>query len=388
MAKSREAGPVRISAETFRDLLDSAESFTLVDTRDEESFEGWHIDGAERYFHKPDREFSVEEFQETLDVDRGSSIVTICAKGKASKDLANRLHDEGFRDVRYVDGGMRAWSAVYDVVDITVPGDAAVVQLQRRAKGCLGYLVADPGAGVAAAVDVTRHTEEFRSVAADHGWEIERVLDTHVHADHISGGSTLAAELGVPYHLGERAEERDVGVDYVPLARNETVSVGEIELKAVFTPGHTSETASYLVDATALLSGDTVFVDGVGRTELQFGDDSAATGAEQLYDSLHGTVLAEPDDVVVLPGHFSVSPSGESGGQPGTEVSTTVRALRTDAPILQRDRDAFVEYVVDHVPEKPPNYEQVIAINQGREQPENEQEAVELEVGPNNCAAE
>lgn len=385
MARTAERAPGKISAERLKELLDSDEEFTLLDTRPEADFEGWHIPAAERCGFKPDADLDVEMFQSKTGLDRDDSIVVICAKGITSEHLAEELVAAGYEDVRNVEGGMRAWSAVYDAVDVETSGEAAIVQLQRRAKGCLGYLVADPETGAAAAVDVPRHTDAYRDAADERGWHIERVLDTHIHADHISGGRELADELDVPYHLGERVAERDVDFEYDPLSRNDVVSVGGVDLKALFTPGHTSGMASYLVDDSAVLTGDTVFVDSVGRTELQFGDSDAASGAEMLYDSLHGTLLAEPDSVVVLPGH--ADPASDVF-DPGSEVSTTVRHLRTGLALLDRDRESFVAHITDTVPEKPPNYERVIDINRGQAAPEDDEEAIELELGPNRCAAE
>ena len=379
--------PTNISAEELKRLVDSGEPFALVDTRDAESFEEWRLAGATQFFYKPDREFDPEAFASETGLTPDDPVVTICAKGISSGALAEELVDAGYEDVRHVHDGMRGWSAVYDAIDVDTDGSAEIVQLQRRAKGCLGYLVADPETGAAAAVDPTRHVETVREAAAERGFEIERVLDTHIHADHLSGGRRLADALGIPYHLGERVAERDPGFAYDPLSRNEVLAVGDVEIKALFTPGHTSGMVSYLVGGEALLTGDTVFVDGVGRTELQFGDADAASGAALLYESLQATVLAEPDPVTVLPGHFSVSDGGAYGAEPGSEVSTTVRALRTELSVLRGDREAFSEHVVESAPEKPPNYERIIAINRGHSTAEAD-EAIELELGPNRCAAE
>ncbi|MFW5978114.1 MAG: MBL fold metallo-hydrolase, partial [Halohasta sp.] len=310
-----------ISAEEFRDRLDAGEPVTVVDTRADESFESWRLADSIQYFYKPFHEFDPDDFEAETGLGPGDPIVTMCAKGKASDDLAAELAEAGYEQVAVVEEGMRAWSAVYDHVRIAYD-DFQVVQLQRRAKGCLGYVIESDGE--AAVVDATRHTDEFREAASELDSEIVAVFDTHVHADHISGGRELAAEVGVPYYLGATATDRGVDYDYEPLGANEVVSVGEVDIKALATPGHTSEMVSYLVGHEALLTGDTVFVDAVGRTELQFGDGDASTGAELLYDSLHRTLLAEPDSVNVLPGHFTVNDDGTTPITPGEPVDTTV----------------------------------------------------------------
>ncbi|MFW5896219.1 MAG: MBL fold metallo-hydrolase, partial [archaeon] len=152
-------------------------------------------------------------------------------------------------------------------------------------------------------------------------------------------------------------------------------------------PGHTSEMMNYRVDEW-LLTGDTLFVDSVGRTELQFGDDDASRGAELLYDTLHETILELPDDTRILPGHLTVASDGRfENGTPGEPVSARLADLRETLDVLQLDEAAFVERLTENAPDKPPNYEDVIAINTGSETPASESEATELELGPNNCAA-
>ncbi|QWC19692.1 rhodanese-like domain-containing protein [Halorubrum sp. 2020YC2] len=419
-----------ISADEFRDRIDarrrSDRDFTVVDTRPEESFAGWRVADAVHYFYKPFHEFDVDDFERETGLSPDDSVITLCAKGKASEDFAAGLDAAGYDDVVVVADGMRGWSAVYDRTDVPLqdrPSSAPpldVVQIQRRAKGCLGYLViggreageadhaltdspasdSDGSDRVAVAVDVSRHGDEWVAAAAERDASIAAVLDTHVHADHLSGGRALADDLGVPYYLPAAAADRDVAHAFEPIGRNETLDVGGVDLKALATPGHTDDGASYLVDDAAVLTGDTLFTDSVGRTELQFsaggdgGDESAADegaagAARRLYDSLHGTLLAQPDGVVVCPGHFAVANDGTTGDVvPGEPVFATVGDARRDIEVLGLDREAFVERITRTLPEKPPNYESVIAANRGVESPPDETAAIELELGPNRCAAE
>ncbi len=379
-----------LTAEEFRDLQDRGESYALVDTRPAESFDSWHIEGAINYTYKPHHEFDVEDFRAETGLEPADRILTICAKGKSSFDIVDELAAAGYDDVTVIEDGMRAWSRVYDVTTVPTESDGIeLLQVQRRAKGCLGYVVCGTETRRAAVIDATRHVDEFVDAAESAGYEIAAVFDTHVHADHISGGRMLADQLNVPYYLGEDATDRGVAHEYTPMARNEVVTVGEVDVKALATPGHTSEMVSYLLDGEAVATGDTLFVDSVGRTELQFGDAEAAEGADQLYDSLHGTLLALPEDVTVLPGHFAVSDAGETGELTrGEPIVGSVGTIRTTVDLLGRPRDAFLEHVTERRPEKPPNYERIIGLNTGREDVEDETEAIELELGPNRCAAE
>ncbi|WP_254765963.1 MBL fold metallo-hydrolase [Salinilacihabitans rarus] len=388
-----------LTAERLAELQDEDAEFVLLDTRPEESFEAWHVKGATNFPFGPEEDLDEDGQLDDLravvgDHDR---IVAICAKGLSSGNLATQLASATDEfEVQAVEGGMKDWSGVYDHVAVDV-GGPTVVQVQRRAKGCLGYVVGGE-TGAAVVVDPTEDTGEFEVAAAEHGLTIEAVIDTHVHADHLTGGRRLAGDLGVPYYLGEHAEERDLAYEYEPLARNEVLDVGDLDVKALHTPGHTSESLSLLVDDAALLTADTLHVDSVGRTELEFGEgdsedasgDAANEGAERgarlLYGSLHRTLLAEPDGITILPGHVEVTSEGEFGhGSPGEPIATTVGEARTGIDLLSLDEAAFVDRMAD-AGEKPANYEEIIELNRGvREEPP--EDRVELELGPNNCSA-
>jgi glyoxylase-like metal-dependent hydrolase (beta-lactamase superfamily II)/rhodanese-related sulfurtransferase len=376
-----------IPAERLAEWIDAGERFALVDTRTPESFEAWHVRGALNVPYDPDEgvdERRLAELEAAID---GRPVVVICGKGATSTAFGLELERRG-HDVTVVSRGMRAWSELHDVVPVETGSDDLVVrQVQRRAKGCLGYVVGSESAGVAAVVDATRRTDRFKAAAADAGLAVEHALDTHVHADHVSGTPSLASDVGVPYYLGAAASDRGVAYEYEPLSDGDVLEVGDVAVEALHTPGHTSEMVNYLVDGELLLTGDTLFVDSVGRTELQFGTADAAHGAKLLYDSLHETVLELPDDTLVLPGHLAVTNDGHyEGGSPGEPVAARLGDLRERLELLSLDEAAFVDRLTESIPEKPPNYETIIAINTGRTTVDDD-EAVELELGPNNCAA-
>ncbi len=196
----------------------------------------------------------------------------------------------------------------------------------------------------------------------------------------------MADGLAVPYYLGARAADRGVDFEFTPLERNEVLGVGDLELKALSAPGHTSEMINLLVDGAALLTADTLHVDSVGRTELEFSESEGEEGAEMLYETLHRTILAEPEDVVVLPGHVSVADDGTfEHGSAGEPIRTTVREARTEIDVLALEEETFVDRMAD-AGEKPANYEAIIDLNRGLEERPPE-DRTELELGPNNCSA-
>ncbi|MFB6090975.1 MAG: rhodanese-like domain-containing protein [Halobellus sp.] len=382
--------PKVLAQRTVDDLaraIDAGAALTVVDTRPPESFDAWHVPGAVNVpFHPVDGLGAGFTWDDVGAVVGDGPVAVICAKGLASTAFGFELSKRGYEDVSVVKGGMADWSKLYDVVEIATDGDLFLAQVQRRAKGCLGYVVGDREKREAIVVDPTRQHHEFELVAADAGLVVAGVADTHVHADHLSGGRELAERRSVPYYLGADATERDVKFDFEPLADGETLSVGDVEIEVRAAPGHTTELVNLLVDGEFLLTGDALFVESVGRTELEFGEERAEIGAEMLYETIHERYADLADDVVVLPGHVSVDADGRFGAaRPGELVAARLGELRADLDLFSLDREGFVERVVEAGGDKPPNYRTVVDVNRGVFELDPD-EGEDLELGPNNCA--
>ena len=377
----------QITVDELAAAIDAGEDLTVVDTRPPESFDAWHVPGAVNVSYHPVEGLGAGfSWDDVAEIVEGRSVAVICGKGLSSTSFGFELSTRGY-DVQVVKGGMEDWSKLYDVVEVETDGDLYLAQIQRRAKGCLGYVVGDREAGEALVVDATRQHHEFELVAADHGMVITGVLDTHVHADHVSGGRALAERLSVPYYLSADADSRGVAYDYEPLADGEALSIGDVDVEVLAAPGHTTELVNLLVDDTYLLSADTLFVESVGRTELEFGEEGAEQGARMLYETIHERYDPLDDDVVVLPGHVSVDADGRFAvGEPGELIAATLGDLRDELDLFALDEAAFVERLTGDGTEKPRNYETVIDVNRGTAELD-EHEATEIELGPNNCAA-
>lgn len=378
----------QVTAREFEDERTSGKAFVVIDTRPEDSFESWHAPGAVNVPFGPVESLDDETRARIDELAGGVPIRTICGKGATSTALAAELDADGYEDVAVVKGGMRDWNALYEQARVDTDSDVQITQFQRRGKGCLSYLVVAPDAGEAVVVDPARHVEQYVLAAAEHDAEITHVLDTHIHADHISGGRELADRLGVPYHLGARAEDRGVEFAFYPVEGGDEIRVGDQKITVLDAPGHTSELVVYRVGDDAVLTGDALFLDSVGRTELEFGDDDAQKGAEMAYDTLHDTLLDLPDDITVLPGHVTITNDGRyEHASPGEPVAASLETVRDNLDLAGLDRDAFVDQLVEGDQEEPANYETIIAINTGQAEPDREREATELETGANNCSA-
>jgi len=379
-----------ITADELKEKIDRDEDFVLFDNRSPEDYENWHIAAAENMDYSATNEELRGDFDAVRDeLDKDTEIITICAVGNASQAFSEWLEERDYENVSSVDGGMEAWSRVYDIVPIATRDDnIEIIQLQRRSKGCLGYVVGCRRTGEAAIIDPSRHTQQFLEAARDHGFDVTAIFETHIHADHLmTGGKRLRDELDVPYYLGSEIETRDPQFEYDPVDPNDTVDIGEVTLKGVHTPGHTTGSTSWLVEDEAIMTGDTLFVESVGRTELQFEGGDAEEASAVLYETLQ-KLMAEPDTVTVLPGHFNVTDAGEYVGvTPGMPMQSPVGHIRTRNEMIQMDKEEYVQAAFETIPEKPPNYEEIIATNEGKRELEGEEEADELELGPNRCAA-
>ena len=374
-----------VDPESLKDRIDAGEDVTLLDARMQSDYEEWRIDGENvTSINVPYFEFLEDDIDDDV-LDRipdDREVTVLCAKGGASEYVAGTLAERGY-DVDHLEDGMNGWASIYEAVEVErYDGDGTLLQYQRPSSGCLGYLLYDDGE--AAIIDPLRaFTDRYLDDADDLGVDLQYALDTHVHADHISGVRDLDAE-GVEGVIPEAAVDR--GVTYADelttAADGDTFDVGDATIEAVATPGHTTGMTSYLVDEGLLATGDGLFIESVARPDLEEGDDGAPDAARMLYESLQERVLTLPDDTLVGGAHFSDSAEPAADGTYTAPVGELVEAM--DA--LTMDEDAFVDLILSDMPPRPANYEEIIATNLGQNAVDDE-EAFTLELGPNNCAA-
>ena len=238
-------------------------------------------------------------------------------------------------------------------------------QITHDDLGCASYLIGDKNAGVAAVVDPKLDIDVYLRLARYFGVSIEHILETHNHADHVSGHGRLAAATGATIRIHEHA-----GPDYEHEAFTDgwELELGAVRVRAVHTPGHRPEHSAFtLVDTGrgpepwAVLTGDTLFVGDIARPDLAVDKEQGARG---IFHSLQDKLLALPDDCEVWPGHLG----GSLCGGPGMDmkVSSTIGYERAHQELLAiADEDEFVEQATASLGPQPPNFEDIVALNRG-----------------------
>lgn len=238
-------------------------------------------------------------------------------------------------------------------------------QVLHEDLACASYLIGDGAAGVAAVVDPQWDIEPYLHHARLHDVRIEHVLETHNHADHVSGHGRLTRSTGARIHVHRLAAAE---YDHDPFDDGWKLSIGEVEVEAMHTPGHRPEhTAFVLRDAKrgpepwAVLTGDSLFVGDVARPDLAIDKRDGASG---IFRSLHERLLSLADQVEVWPGHIGGSMCGSAGIDHKTSSTIGFERRHNRALRFETESD-FVEDAIATIGRQPPNVERIVSLNRG-----------------------
>lgn len=364
-------------AELGEQLFDGGVRPLVLDIRHRDEFEEWHIPGGENVDVYDELQNDPQAAEDALsELPDGREVVTVCAAGVVARQATQLLEENGYEAKTLVDG-MNGWSRLHLGAPVDVDVDGTLVQVARPGKGCLSYvLVSD---GEAAVFDPSHYPVAYEERIEELDAKLVGVYDTHAHADHVSGGRELADRNDVPYHL-HPADATDI--EAVPLEDGQVFTVGNVDVTVVHTPGHSPGGVTYAVDDEALLTGDTLFHESVGRVELGvragIDDTDVQENAATLYESLRR--LRELDgDPLVLPSH--------DPGSPVPPVAARMSEVEERNEDFRRNREVLIEKLASDVPDHPPNFQRVKRANVGLESIDRD-ELADLELGPNRCAAE
>jgi glyoxylase-like metal-dependent hydrolase (beta-lactamase superfamily II) len=381
-----------LSSEQLHRLMEQEKVF-LLDVRSPETFNQGHVEVKSPsslinipYFDLlKDPQASLTELIKNdteHQLPKNENIIVVCARGRSAKSVADALRTLGYQASILI-GGMQSWRDLDVSKAIIESTELSIYQICRVAKGCLSYVITSNG--VAAIIDPARNIQPYVDLLKKLNVKPQYILDTHAHADHISGGRELANQFGIPYYLHpydgiHPMDMLPATFSYEASWANKIYPLGNINIEALHIPGHTLGNQAFLIDQRYLCSGDSIFIQSIARPDL---GGQAKTWTLLHYESLK-KLMALPDTILVLPGHFS----GPQEANANHTYSKRLGDLKNEnAGLLEAKKSAavFSEYILSHLPHFPPEYIDIKRVNLGLLVVDNEK-ASELESGKNVCA--
>jgi glyoxylase-like metal-dependent hydrolase (beta-lactamase superfamily II)/rhodanese-related sulfurtransferase len=384
-------GPLEIEPSDLKNKMDSGENIYILDVRTPEEYKSWKISydkHVEPSLVPLDKLSSDEQIR---NIPRDREVITVCSHGMRSKMAAEYLSQLGY-NAKSIRGGMVAWNKINDLALIPSKADPnlKIWQIRRISKGCMTYLISylnnavviDPPCSSAASI---------YEIAKKSNLRIKALIETHRHADHLSASMTLAKETGAILYLSPLEEyetEQTItnGLNITFLNDGQRIEISNgLTLDVIHTPGHTVGSMSFKLDAlsdenehgnreTFLFSGDTLFVDGIGRPDLHDKVDEFSRTLFLTYKKL----ASLPDNAIVLPSHYSKSMKHED------PIFGTIGDIKAYVKAFRMDEDEFINYVASSIPSQPMNYKRILRLNKDLLLCNN-LHLDDLEAGPNSC---
>lgn len=350
----------------------------ILDVRATDQFERWRIEGKVPLLTKNIPYWTALQDADLLadELPADQEVVVVCAHGGSSAMVAELLARD---NVVNLAGGMDAWATTLVPRTLWDDGKHFVVQFDRTAKACLSYAVGARGHDMAV-IDPSGDMQAYLALAEEMDCTITHLFDTHLHADHVTLARDLRERTGAKYHISEGDAEQ-AAFQYDKLVDGETFTFGDVDLivRSVATPGHTPGSTSLETAERFLMTGDAVFVSGVGRPDL---GGETEPWARDLFHTIHDKLANLSHDLEVAPAHYT---SRAESLADGTLRRRLGDLLEFDPVVSINDEAAFVEHVVGHLGSPPAVYNDIRKVNLGLATP-TIQEMKDLEVGRNECA--
>lgn len=372
---SKSQNDLNLHPATLIEWLREKKPVQIIDIRPTQDYDEWHIAEAENIYVYHDlqrrRPGLLEDFQPESE---DTPVVAVCFAGNTSQIAANYLQSRGINALSLM-GGMNRWSLAWNDAEVPLKNSKAkVIQVRRTGKGCLSYIIGSEGEAVV--IDASVEPEVYLEFANDNFLEIKQVLDTHIHADHLTRSRVLADLAGAQYRLPDQDR---TDFEFTPFNKGDVIEFGSSKIKAIATPGHTYESMSFLLDDEALFTGDTLFKKSIGRPDLKaFDKTEIEDRAAALYDTLQDLTNL-PEETLVLPGHTS---QPVAFTQPA--ISATIGQAKSEIVLLKLEKEEFVDTILPKIPDTPPNHLQIVNFNEKGVFPQTD--ITKLEAGANRCA--
>lgn len=362
----------KISTHDLQEMLNAKQKVFILDVRPTDQREEWkiaestHLDGYKR-LNSGDNTVLDE-----ISIPENTTVVTVCAAGRTSLIASEALREKGLKAFS-LDGGMKAWNYAWNKAEISFPSGLKIIQVRRPAKGVLSYVIGSVGEAIV--VDAALDSQVYQQIAKENNWTIRYVTDTHTHADYVSRTKELATFSGAQHVMIDKAV---VEYSFTPVADKEVIWVGNSKLQFLNTPGHTLESTTIKVDDVALITGDTLFIDGVGRPDLKANEGETIIKSKQLHRSL-SILFSLSASLLVLPAHTSKEVYFDD-----KLIGESLGVIKDKLDLLKLSEKEFVRYTLSRIPPTPPNYLTIASLN--KKGSHEGQLLADLEAGGNHCA--
>jgi glyoxylase-like metal-dependent hydrolase (beta-lactamase superfamily II)/rhodanese-related sulfurtransferase len=368
----------RITANDLKQALDQGKlnrEIFLLDVREPDEFENWNIEGSEN--------IPLRRIPQSIDrIPNDKVIVTICPAGNRSGMITLMLQRLGY-NVKTLEDGLTSWSSAYErvarIFGVQDGKRVKIVQLRKIGKGCLSYILESDYE--AAVIDPLLPIEDYIRIAEEEmKAKITKVMDTHLHADHVSGAKELSKTTKAELYLSPYENYKEIG-SFSRLNDRDVIRIGSIPLQVIYTPGHTQGSVSLRLGSKLLFTGDNLFVNNIGRPDLK---EHTQELASKLHASIKGTIFRLPDETIILPAHHDRPVKADTfiEAQLGD-----IKSQQNLKEIFGLQKEPFVKRMKSITMPTPPSYKEIMPMNEGEREKPSLKEIHQLEMGPNRCSA-
>ena len=366
----------------FEWVTRAGEEFLLLDVRVNEEFDRFKVEGPflSDMVNVPYVEFVEHEEESVARVPAAEKVRIVCAKEGSARYVGEILVNHGFKDVRYLEGGIKTWGNMLAPMLVASDDSYKLYQFIRPGKASCSYgLIANDEMVL---FDPSRNVDFYQSFAENNGARIVESYETHLQADYISGSQQIAADCGARI-LGHENDFKEANFKYQKIADDQvyTFSKSGPEIKALHVPGHTPGSTSYLIDNKYLITGDTVFILSIGRPDL---GGKAEEWSKLLYRTLKTKIAELKDDLIILPGHYM----DWNEANPSRIFSDTLGNIKNKNSDIYgiSSETAFIEFIKNNMRPQPEVYAEVRKVNAGLLEVNAEEQEI-MDLGKNECAA-
>jgi len=366
----------------FEWVTRAGEKFLLLDVRLNEEFDRFKVEGPflSDMVNVPYVEFVEYEQESVAKVPQAQKVRIVCAREGSAKYVGEILMNHGFKDVRFLEGGIKTWGNMLAPKLVASDDNYQLFQFIRPGKASCSYGLISNDEMVL--FDPSRNTDFYQSFAENNGARIIKSFETHLQADYISGSKQIAAESGA-HILGHENDFKDAAFKYQKIVDEQVYSFskGGPEIKAVHMPGHTPGSTSYLIDNQYFITGDTVFILSIGRPDL---GGKAKEWSKLLYHTLKTKIADLADDLVILPGHY-MDWSEADRSQIFSDTLGSIKNKNADIYNIENEA-AFIGFIKDNMRPQPEVYAEIRKVNAGLLEVDAEEQEI-MDLGKNECAA-